>query len=145
MPYRNVERRRRRQAERRAAESPEEHEARRAYHRRYYQAHREIWNTPARAVATRERRNANKERIIAERGGICLDCGQAFPGRPEVFDLDHRDPFEKSTNVARLIGSRWETIAAEAEKCDLVCANCHRTRSRRQGRVNRKKAVSSCR
>ena len=138
MAYRDLEKKRLRARQRRMAETPEQRDKRLGYFRRYYQKRRDIWNTPERVAATLVRRREKKDRIIQMLGGVCMDCGQSFPGRPEVFDLDHRDPFDKIAGVARLIGSRWETIADEVEKCDLVCANCHRTRSRLQGRVNRK-------
>jgi len=65
----------------------------------------------------------------------CFDCGQSF----EVccMDFDHREGKEKSYNVASMFAHHYsrELIEVEIAKCDLVCANCHRirTRDRRTG------------
>jgi hypothetical protein len=58
----------------------------------------------------------------------CIDCNVQYP--PYVMDYDHRDPSTKLTNVAALVryGS-YSRILAEIDKCDLVCANCHRIRT----------------
>ncbi len=58
-----------------------------------------------------------------------MDCG--FTGAPFYFDFDHRVPAEKSFGLARFKGG-YEMSLAEAKKCDLVCANCHRMRTHKQ-------------
>jgi hypothetical protein len=65
----------------------------------------------------------------------CSDCGQRFP--PCAMDFDHRDPATKSQGVTRMVGRAGiDRILAEAAKCDIVCANCHRARTfHRRGRV----------
>jgi len=46
------------------------------------------------------------------------------------MDLDHRDPATKLAAVTRLVGRTGRRrLLAEAEKCDIVCANCHRART----------------
>lgn len=61
----------------------------------------------------------------------CTDCGDQFP--PSVMDFDHMRG-EKVAEVSALVGSRGslKRILAEIEKCDLVCANCHRLRTARR-------------
>lgn len=55
-------------------------------------------------------------------------CGKQFPHY--VMDLDHRDPNEKVAAVAAIINrGSWRLLLAEIEKCDIVCANCHRERT----------------
>lgn len=58
----------------------------------------------------------------------CADCGERYP--PIVMDLDHVRG-EKVRNVARMVRDRHslKSIEAEIEKCEVVCANCHRLRS----------------
>jgi hypothetical protein len=58
----------------------------------------------------------------------CADCGGRFP--PCSMDFDHRDPAKKRSRVPAMIGRAGdERILAEAAKCDIVCANCHRART----------------
>lgn len=59
----------------------------------------------------------------------CMDCG-FMPKRYSQMDFDHRDGVDKVDNINNLIkNGSWEQIYAEIEKCDLVCANCHRLRT----------------
>jgi len=58
----------------------------------------------------------------------CMDCGVSYPYF--VMDFDHRDPTEKEYNLAAIIRSgSYKRIWSEIEKCDVVCANCHRLRT----------------
>ena len=58
----------------------------------------------------------------------CADCKRRFPAC--AMDFDHRDPSTKESGVTRLVGrATQEVILAEAAKCDIVCANCHRVRT----------------
>lgn len=58
----------------------------------------------------------------------CLDCGGRFP--PCAIQFDHRNPTGKAFEVTRAIGRAGiSRILAEAAKCDIVCANCHRMRT----------------
>ena len=61
----------------------------------------------------------------------CVDCGER---NPLVLDLDHRDPAQKVLAVSDLVnrGVGLETVAAELDKCDVRCANCHRIRTHTQ-------------
>jgi hypothetical protein len=46
------------------------------------------------------------------------------------MDFDHRDPAKKASRVTSLVGRAGiQRILAEVEKCDIVCANCHRLRT----------------
>lgn len=58
----------------------------------------------------------------------CVDCGESDP---LVLEFDHlRD---KTFNIARAMPDRgWDSILAEIEKCEVVCANCHRRRTLRR-------------
>jgi hypothetical protein len=60
----------------------------------------------------------------------CMDCGGTFP--PECFDFDHRPGETKTHSVGYLVATRysWPRIEAEIAKCDVVCANCHRIRTK---------------
>jgi hypothetical protein len=51
----------------------------------------------------------------------CKYCGM---NDPICLEFHHRDPLEKKAAVMAL-GSCLSRALAEAEKCDVVCANCH--------------------
>ena len=55
----------------------------------------------------------------------CTDCKQNYPYY--VLDFDHLH--SKKYNVSQMLTLSWGTILNEIEKCDLVCANCHRKRT----------------
>lgn len=55
----------------------------------------------------------------------CVRCGET---NPACLDFHHRDPEQKLHSIAKMVtnGYSRENIRAEIEKCDLLCANCHR-------------------
>lgn len=59
----------------------------------------------------------------------CTDCG--YRGHSAALEYDHRPGTDKVVSVSKLVsrGRRWDQIAAEIAKCDVVCANCHRIRT----------------
>jgi len=59
----------------------------------------------------------------------CVDCGNKDP---TVLEFDHRDPKTKSFNISNMMNMTWGTIKKEIDKCDVVCANCHRQRTAKQ-------------
>jgi formate-dependent nitrite reductase cytochrome c552 subunit len=62
----------------------------------------------------------------------CTDCGKCYD--PWVMDFDHVRG-EKKYELSRFarICVAWETLKEEVVKCDIVCANCHRTRTYLRG------------
>ena len=60
----------------------------------------------------------------------CPDCRRRYP--PECMDFDHRPGVTKVEGVGHMVACRWSWAAIEAEvaKCDIVCANCHRIRTK---------------
>lgn len=65
-----------------------------------------------------------KLKSIEYLGGACYDCG--FNSHPAAMEFHHREPHTKefATSASR----SWERTKAELDKCDLLCANCHRIR-----------------
>lgn len=60
----------------------------------------------------------------------CKDCG--YNKDPVALDYDHLD--HKVKGVAELIRSRRskEQILSEISRCEVVCANCHRIRTKKR-------------
>lgn len=65
-----------------------------------------------------------KRDLVAYKGGKCEDCGLVHP-REEVYQLHHLDPSEKDVDWGKLRLRSWNQIVKEADKCALLCANCH--------------------
>ncbi len=77
-----------------------------------------------------EYRKTRKAFIIKLKDLPCTDCGKKYPHY--VMDFDHRSGVSKLDNISHLVNQNFLTydqILTEVEKCDLVCANCHRIRT----------------
>ena len=89
------------------------------------------------AEVRRQRRNAStyryqkrqrkiaKAELVSMRGGRCEDCG--YQAVVAALEFHHREASSKEFEIGNSSVSR-ERRRAEAEKCDLLCANCHRAR-----------------
>lgn len=73
----------------------------------------------------RKRRRARKRELVEAFGGRCVECG--YFACLEALQFHHRDAASKRFSLATFSGS-YEQMRVEAEKCDLLCANCHRLR-----------------
>ena len=50
----------------------------------------------------------------------------------EVLEFDHRDPKEKYKDISEMDSNSIARIKKEMRKCDLVCANCLRIRTKQR-------------
>lgn len=57
----------------------------------------------------------------------CTDCGGTFD--PVCMDFDHIGT-DKRYNVAKMLSASVQQVLDEIAKCELVCANCHRLRTK---------------
>ncbi len=75
--------------------------------------------------AVSERRRKLKRMIVEYKGGKCIIC--SYSRYFGALDLHHIDDSNKSFGLSRGgITRSWEKMKAEADKCVLLCANCHR-------------------
>ena len=99
-----------------------------AYGKEHYAANRQRYIDQARV---------QKQRLALERTTYlleffvthpCVDCGEHDP---VVLEFDHlRD---KSFAIGPELSRRnWQSILDEIEKCEVVCASCHRRRTARR-------------
>ena len=104
-----------------------------AYVRRFRQtpegkAEMRRYNHSPAGQAAKRRAAAKRLTLINEFKNVpCANCDNRYPYY--VMDFDHRDPAEKSFDLARGKYGRLDAVIAEIEKCDVVCANCHRIRT----------------
>lgn len=62
---------------------------------------------------------------IKHKGGKCEICG--YSNNIAALDFHHLDPNEKEFNLSEKVrDAGWDRIKTEVEKCQLLCANCHR-------------------
>ena len=69
-------------------------------------------------------RKTAKQKLVELFGGCCKKCG--YNRCQEALQFHHLDPKTKSFTIAHKGKCRdWQVMVAEAEKCILLCANCH--------------------
>ena len=75
--------------------------------------------------AVAKRRKRLKELVVEYKGGKCVICG--YNRCIGALDLHHINEATKEFGLStRGLTRSWEKLKAEADKCILVCANCHR-------------------
>ena len=106
---------------------PRDIEKQKASWRRYYHRNKDKIK---KSIAKRIELQQKEIRKLKEETP-CADCGKCFPYY--VMDFDHVRG-TKYKNVGNLIttGTRRK-LYIEIEKCELVCANCHRVRTHGEG------------
>jgi len=66
----------------------------------------------------------NKMKIIKYKGGECKLCG--YSKNPKALEFHHRDPAKKDFSISSFKNSNIKKLKKEADKCDLLCSNCHK-------------------
>jgi hypothetical protein len=69
---------------------------------------------------------ARTQKLAEIKDKPCLDCGNRFPSC--CMDFDHVRG-KKLFGITVSGNRKWETVLKEIEKCEVVCANCHRIRT----------------
>jgi hypothetical protein len=97
-----------------------------SWEKRYYENHTHYRNSHNTSRNKIREQNARKVfEYLAKHS--CLSCGESDP---IVLEFDHRDRSDKIESISNLVShSSWERIETEIQKCDVLCANCHRRKS----------------
>lgn len=74
-----------------------------------------------------ERNRLKRAFIDAAKARPCADCGVQYP--PYVMSFDHLPGSGKHSNISSMGTYSLDRIAAEIEKCEVVCHNCHAQRT----------------
>jgi len=83
----------------------------------------------SRRQATKKCAEAKREIIQAVKSQPCHDCRRRYPYW--VMDLDHVRGV-KGFNLGIGANRSIHRLLVELEKCDVVCANCHRMRTQKR-------------
>jgi len=76
-------------------------------------------------TSQKQKRNQRRLILVIYKGGRCERCKQSFPY--VAFDFHHHDPTQKLFPLSqRHMDRRLEHLRDEADKCQLLCACCHR-------------------
>lgn len=71
------------------------------------------------------RRRTTKEKSVEYKGGKCEICG--YDKCIAALEFHHINPEEKDSTWVRMMGYTFsDLIKKELDKCQLLCANCHR-------------------
>ena len=77
-------------------------------------------------LASRQKQELKRKLVKIKQTSGCVDCGE---NNHIVLDFDHIK--DKKYNISRMVhdGFSWKAILKEIQKCEVVCANCHRIRT----------------
>ena len=99
-----------------------------AYKKEHYQANTEYYKKKARVYTSKYIKNNRIMSYEFKLGNPCVECGESDP---IVLEFNHVDPTDKKYNISEMVngGHSWKSIMNEIEKCEVLCANCHRRRT----------------
>ena len=76
-------------------------------------------------VYVNKRRIEYKQKLVSLFGNKCNHCLNSFESC--VYDFHHKEPKEFGIAWGIMSGRKsWEKILKEAQKCVMLCSNCHR-------------------
>lgn len=96
-----------------------------AQHKREWNKHNKEYRYELKEKMQKQRKSS----LIKYKGGRCEKCGMEYDGKNgSVFQFHHTDPSQKLFQLS--LSKMWKSLKAlytEADKCKLLCANCHFT------------------
>jgi len=98
----------------------------REYHKKWYSNPKNAEAKKANAKKHRALKRARNKNYLEEyRKANPCPCGES---NARCLDFHHRNPKEKFLEVTVMADRCYglEKIQEEIDKCDLICANCHR-------------------
>lgn len=76
-------------------------------------------------AAVKKRRQKIRIKALEYKGGKCSRCG--YSKCIDALEFHHLESSKKDFGISEKGYTRsWEKVSKELDKCDLVCANCHR-------------------
>ena len=68
-------------------------------------------------------RYQRKYKLVQMLGGACVYCG--YNKSLAALSFHHKDPSAKKFTISGNHARAWKSLRQEAQKCELVCCNCH--------------------
>lgn len=91
-----------------------------AYHKEHYKLNKTNY-------ITKSRIQRGKNKIAWDEFKATLSCKICGEDHPACLEFHHKNPDEKEFNLGQAYFRYGkEKIKIELEKCDILCANCHR-------------------
>lgn len=107
-------------------------EDKRKYQKKYFSKY---YANPEKKALVKERVRSRKRDLRVwflgyKESKSCVVCGMSGKGNPWALEFHHRDPSQKRDIVSGMVAGGYskKRIKEEIEKCDIVCANCHRAK-----------------
>lgn len=102
----------------------------REYAKSHYINNKDKYVQRAKKFSSNARQKAIQFVLEYLEGKSCIKCGE---DDILVLDFHHRDPSNKKYVVSLMISRNCvATIQEELDKCDILCANCHRKETHKQ-------------
>lgn len=94
------------------------------------------------------KRNKKNRKVLQDyilqhfKANPCKDCGNSDS---RVLEFDHLPQFKKTKDISRMLAASVSTttLQKEIDKCEVVCANCHKIRTVERSKVNYRKDSST--
>lgn len=102
----------------------------------------EYSSNPNNYIKQKHRGWIRKLKMVDIKGGKCSICG--YCKNLAALEFHHVNPENKSFNLdARKLGNtKWSLLLKEAEKCVLICSNCHAETHSPDSSIEKIKAIS---
>jgi len=97
----------------------------------HYRKYGDQYRERAKIRRTAVRQDLQKKLMNYLRDKFCVECHE---DDIRVLEFDHINPSAKKFGIARAItyGKKWDDILEEINKCQILCANCHKKRTAAQ-------------
>jgi hypothetical protein len=95
---------------------------------KHYKARGEAYRKRALSSQARKRAEFHTRMLEVLRSQACSRCGE---DDIRVLEFDHVDKSEKSFSISQSIrlNKSWDETVSEMQKCQILCANCHKKRT----------------
>ena len=106
-------------------------EHRKTYAVEHYMRYGDQYRARAKERRAKFKRALQINLITYMKSRSCVECGETDI---RTLEFDHIDPKTKKFGIAYAVrnGMKWEDVLVEIEKCQILCANCHKKRAAMQ-------------